>query len=305
MSKQLQQADPKQIFEDPSVKQRFDDILKENSEAFLASAIDVIKKSAQLQKADPQSILFAVVNAASINLPISDSLGFAYIVPYYDSKSKTYKAQFQIGYKGLIQLAMRTDKFKTLGAEAVFDSDTEETLQTRIKSTFIKQKPEGEIIGYVAYFTLINGFEKTLYMSIDDLQDHGLKYSQSYKYDFKEKKSNSLWSSNFDTMAKKTVLKLLISKYAPMTVKMQKAVITDQAVISSWDGSSFDYVDNKEKISLEENNKAKELERLQKWIEEADTYQKLVEANSAIFNYEDEELIEKYEARAKELKEEK
>lgn len=289
----------KELFEDAAVKQRFTEMLGNKAQGFITSVISVVNGSPMLQSADKNSLLFAAANAASMDLPINPNLGFAYIVPY-----KTHGkvlAQFQMGYKGYKQLAIRSGQFLRIECEAVYKSDTEEDVIKRVKSLFTKNKPTGEVVGYIAYFQLINGFEKALFMSIEELKAHGVKYSQSYKYDKKENKTASLWSTDFDSMAKKTVTKLLLSKDAPLSIDMQRAVYSDQSVIKSWDAEELEHIDNQKRLSLSENNEQKERERLELWIKQSKTLEDLAQANDAVYKTGDSELISKYEKKLETL----
>lgn len=275
------------LFEDASVREKFNAILKENTAGFITSVIDIVSKSEQLQKADRQSLLFAAANAASLDLPVNPNLGFAYILPFYDGKQKKYIAQFQMGYKGFIQLAMRSGEFKTIGAAPIFEGQLiSENPLTGYEFDFTKKESD-KVIGYAGYFRLVNGFEKTLYMTIEELRSHGLKYSQTYKKGF------GLWETAFDSMAQKTVLKLLLSKFAPLSIKMQRAIVTDQAKLNSWEGDS-EHIDNK-KPTLDENNKEKELDRVNNWIETATSAKELAEVNNYVYESVDQSLIDKYE----------
>lgn len=301
---QVQQDSPvKAIFERDDVQRKFQEMLGKKSTGFIVSVINAVTNDKNLAQADRNSILFAAATAAALDLPINANLGFAYIVPYKTKKKigntwqEVQLAQFQMGYKGFIQLAMRTGEFKTLGVEIVYESDDQDSVRERIDSMFTKIEPEGKPIGFLGYFKLLNGFEKTLYMSIEDLKKHGLKYSQSFKSSKKYVKENSLWSTDFESMATKTVIKLLLSKYAPLSIEMQRAVNTDQAVINDWDGSSVEYPDNK-KITLEETQETKEYERIKNWIESAESMKELEKAKEHINS---EELMDLYYEREVEL----
>ncbi len=279
---------PKEFFAKKEVQERFEGMLKENTPAFIISILDIISKSEQLQKVDLNSLMFAAANAASMNLPINPNLGLAYIIPYKG------KAQFQMGYKGFKQLGMRSGQFQAMETCKVYAEDTDAIVKTRLTS-IIKKPGTGEVIGYVSYFRLLNGFEKTCYMTNEELKKHGKKYSQSYK------KGYGLWKDDFDSMAEKTVIKQLLSHDAPLSLEMQKAVLTDQAVLKNWDGNELGYVDNRPKLPLEENNQVKEGARITKWIQESKTSKKLAEVNAGVYASGNQELIDLYEEKALEL----
>lgn len=263
----------KELLNTAEVKSKFQAMLGDNAEAFGISVLNVTNTNSTLQTADPKSILFAAGIAASLSLPIDPNLGFAYIVPYnITSKdgSKKTMAQFQMGYKGFIQLAMRSGVFKTLGCIPVYENETDEDVQRRINSIIEPDRDDEKVVGYAAYFKLTNGFEKSLYMTINQLRKHGLKYSKSFN------RSNSLWQNNFEAMASKTVLKLLISKYAPLSIDMQMAAKTDQAIVNDWDGTDVTYADNEaDDLDAEQYNNRKEEERVVKFIESASTLEQI------------------------------
>lgn len=230
-------------------KKRFEDILGKKAPGFISSIINV-SQSPSLKDCDPGSIIGAAVVAATLDLPIDQNLGFSYLVPYNDKK-KGKIAQFQMGYKGFIQLAMRSGQYKTINACEVYEGDIKSFNRFTGEIEFNELNTNRDkIVGYIAYFRLTNGFEKYLYMTIDELERHGKEYSQSYKSknDFISK--NSLWATNFESMATKTVLKRLLSKFGILSIEMQKAVLADQAEISDniiHDGdvsSNSRYVDN-------------------------------------------------------------
>ena len=223
-----------------NVKKKFNDVLDKGSGAFVTALLSLVKATPQLQQCDPKTILSAAMTAATMKLPINPNLGFAYIVPY-----KT-EASFQIGYKGIIQLAMRTGQYKTINASVVREGEIEDI--DFITGEIIRGKRiSDQVIGYIAYFKLVNGFEKTLYMTKEDMEAHATQFSQAYGADKRYGKSRSVWTTNFDAMALKTVLKQLISKYGIMSIDMQggdnmaKAIESDGAVIGE-DGTPA-YVD--------------------------------------------------------------
>jgi recombination protein RecT len=235
-------------------KKRFEDILGKKAPGFISSIIN-ISSSPTLKECEPNSIVSSAVVAATLDLPIDQNLGFAYIVPYNDKK-KGKVAQFQMGYKGFIQLAMRSGQYKTISSSEVYEGEIKKynriTGEIEFNEEFFPDE-NSKVVGYIAYFKLLNGFEKYQYMTIKELQAHGKKYSQSYKSNNQWARDNSLWNTDFQSMATKTVLKLLLSKYGILSIEMQKALETDQAVIKNdvADGaevnsSNVEYVDNPE-----------------------------------------------------------
>jgi recombination protein RecT len=204
------------------VRKRFEDVLRDNAPAFISSIIAATKSNPYLSKCDAMSVVSSAAVAASLNLPINPSLGFAHIVPYKD------KAQFQMGWKGFVQLAIRTGQYKTMNTAEVYEGELKSwnriTAEVDIDLT---AKASDKVIGYVAFFRTVNGFEKYLYMTVDEIERHARRYSQSYGRGF------GPWKDNFPAMAMKTVLKLLLSKYGLLSIEMQKALRADQAVIDA------------------------------------------------------------------------
>ena len=202
--------------ESENIKQKFNEVLDKGAPAFVTSLLSLVKSTPQLAAADPKTVISAAMTAATLKLPINPNLGFAYIVPYKDT------ATFQMGYKGYIQLAMRTGQYKTINASVVYEGQIEDV--DFVTGEIIRGKKKSDkVVGYVAYFELINGFSKMVYMSHEDMMRHALTYSQAYKYDKKNGKKSSVWTTNFEAMGLKTVLKQLISKYGIMSIDMQGA----------------------------------------------------------------------------------
>lgn len=236
----------KSLFEQVNVKKKFEDMLGARATQFITSVLQIVASNDLLKNADPMSIFNAAAVAATLDLPLNNNLGFAYIVPYNtkvkgkDGNPDTYKtvAQFQMGYKGFIQLAQRSGQFKTISASPIYEGQLiEQNPLTGFVFDFTK-KTSDKVIGYAAYFSLINGFEKTFYMTVDDVTKHATKFSQTFKKGF------GIWKDDFDSMAGKTVLKLLLSKYAPLSVEMQKAVVTDQGIIKDENATEIEYTDH-------------------------------------------------------------
>ncbi len=275
------------------VQKNIQDVLKDRTPQFIASVVSLVNANEALNNCDRKSVLSACLTAAALNLPTNPSLGMAYIIPYGNV------AQFQIGWKGLVELAVRTRRYKFINAVEVREGELgeEDPLRGTIEFNWIKDRKErsqAKIIGYVGYFELIEGFQKMLYMTVDELEAHANKYSQSYKN--KSSKTNQ-WRDDFDGMAKKTVLKLLINRFGPKSAELRTALEADQAVI---DGEKLNYIDNK-KLTPEEEADMKEKERIRKFITEAKTLANLSACNTAVYDSEDQELIDMYEARVKEL----
>ncbi len=226
----------RELLDKENVKARFNEVLRENAAGFTANLAIMVNNSSALQKCDPMSIVSAAVISASLNLPLDPNLGFAALVPYGDN------VQFQIMYKGIIQLAQRSGQYKTIGVTEIYEGELKE--ENRLTGEYVfdfSGKLSNTIIGYAAYFKLINGFEKTEYWPIDKVKLHGKKYSQTYKKGFGK------WIEDFDSMGKKTVLKNLLSKWGILSIEMQKAVKTDQGVIKGiTEDAEIEYVDNEE-----------------------------------------------------------
>jgi len=237
MTTTITKSPVRDLFSRPDVTNKFREILGKRSTQFVTSVLQIVAQSDLLAGADPMSIYNAAMTAATLDLPINQNLGFAYILPYR-TKDKGQLAQFQLGYKGFIQLAQRSGQFRTISATPIYEGQiaSENPLTGYVFDFTLPRK--GKIVGYAAYFQLINGFEKTLYMTVDELNAHGKKYSQTFK------KGYGLWDTDFDAMATKTVIKLLLSKYAPLSVEMQRAIVSDQAVINDYETEEVSYVDN-------------------------------------------------------------
>ena len=249
----------KGMLETPAFKKKFEEMLGKKAAGFISSIIAVTNSSNYLMKADPATVIGAAAQAAMLDLPINQSLGFAYIVPYKGA------AQFQLGYKGYIQLAQRSGQYADIGAKTVFEGELE--YENRLLDKFrFGERTSDKVIGYLAYFRLTNGFEKMLYMTIDEAQAHAKKYSQNYKG------GTDKWGlADFNVMAEKTVLKRLISKYGPLSIEsiqMSQALANDGGVISMNNDGDFDVNFSGETIDAETETE----ESTDKPAENHDTY---------------------------------
>lgn len=248
------------------IKTRFNDILGKKSSQFMASLVNVVAASPQLKASEPNSIMAAAFVAASFDLPIDSNLGFSAIVPFNKKTCingqwvKQSLAQFQMMYKGYIQLAIRSGEYEKMNCAEVYADELVSynpiTGECRFVDDFsaCKFRNEGKtdkIIGYYAWFRLRSGFTKELYMSKAEINNHAQKYSQSYRYDINDGKQSSRWSTDFDAMAKKTVIKLLLSKWGILSVEMQKAIEDDQKVYEV--DSTEQYSDNQPDVAEAEN----------------------------------------------------
>lgn len=233
----------KDFFAKPMVQEKLKELVGKNAPAFATSVLQIVNSNSMLVNADPQTIFSAACMAATLNLPINNNLGFAYIVPFKNNKTNTIEAQFQLGYKGYIQLAQRSGQFSRIAATPVYDGQLISENPLLGYEFDWSVKPSGDPIGYVAFFKLINGFTAELYMSKEEVMKHANKYSQTAK------KGYGVWKDQFEAMALKTVLKLLLSKQAPLSIDMQKAQMADQAVIRDVEKDEFDYIDHQESVA--------------------------------------------------------
>lgn len=231
-----------QFVANPRTQDYLTTVLAEKKSSFVNNITALVANNATLQVCKPDTLMFAALKSTALDLPLDQSLGFAYVLPYKDNKSGVTSAQFQMGYKGFVQLALRTGQFKTLNATDVREGELVDEDFVTGDLTFKKAENREAlpVIGYVAYFKLLNGFEKYLYMTSAEMKAHALRFSQTFKRGY------GLWADAemFDSMAKKTVLKLLLSKYAPLSVEMRDAIKADQAVMQKPD--EYEYVDNQE-----------------------------------------------------------
>jgi len=196
----------------PAVKEQFNNALKENSDLFVSSLIDLFVSDANLQKCDPSKVIMEAMKAATLKLPINKSLGWAYVIPYGGTP------QFQMGYKGYVQLAQRSGQLKTLNAGTVLKGELRSYDKMTGELDINGEPTSAEVIGFFAFFKTTCGFEKASYITVEEAKAHGLRFSKSYQ------KATSPWQTNFEAMGTKTVLLRLLTKYAPMSTDMLQAI---------------------------------------------------------------------------------
>jgi recombination protein RecT len=232
------------------VKQQINNIVGENAQRFTSAIISAVTVNQELQKCSNQSILSGALLGESLKLSPSPQLGQYYLVPFSD-RQKGEVAQFQLGYKGYIQLAVRSGYYRKLNVVAIkegelikFNPLTEEIDVRLIEDEDIRENTP--TIGYYAMFEYTNGFRKAIYWSKAKMEAHAKKYSAGYSRDLQRGTQYTFWSKDFDAMAYKTMLRQLISKWGIMSIDMQNAIESDMTVINE-DGSK-DYVDNAENV---------------------------------------------------------
>lgn len=208
------------FFEKDTVKVQLSNALQDNANSFIASVIDLYTSDNTLIKCHPELVAMQALKAAVLKLPIIKALGFAYIVPFKDVP------QFVIGYKGLLQLAIRTNQYRIINADVVFNGEFRSANKLTGEFDLSGQKKTDEVVGYFAYFETKEGFSKTLFMSKERVTAHAQKYSKSYA------NASSPWKTEFDAMAIKTVLRGLISHWGIMSTEMQAALNDDDRDIA-------------------------------------------------------------------------
>ena len=237
-----------QTITDVATQKYLADVLGERKSSFVNNLTALVANNAMLQECDPYTLMFAAMKATALNLPLDNSLGFAYVLPYKDNKRGITVAQFQLGYKGVKQLALRSGLFKTIpNATDVREGElvSRNRLTGECKFNFIddvEEREKKQVIGFVSYFKLLNGAESTFYMTKDEMEKHALRYSQTYRSTNPKVKAASKWTTDFNDMACKTVVKLNLSKNAPLSVEMTDALKADQSIMFERD--KYSYLDN-------------------------------------------------------------
>jgi recombination protein RecT len=230
----------KKYFDRDDVQSKFYEMLGDNSRSFITSLMQTVGSNTKLADCDPASIYQCAAMGAVLSLQINQSIGEAYIIPYGKS------AQFQLGYKGLIQLAIRSGQYTDIGAVPIYSGQLKSNNPLTGFEFDFSVDPKGAPIGYASYFRLKNGFEKTLYMTKEQITAHAQKFSKTFAF--------GPWKSDYDAMALKTILKKLITTYGPKSLEMNNAISSDQAVINDFEKSDFSYPDNEKETKADEVN---------------------------------------------------
>lgn len=219
----------------PSVKAKFEEMLGKRAPQFITSITSVVSNNSLLQKADVNSIILGAATAATLDLPLNPSLGYAALVPF-NSKDGCF-AQLQIMVKGWTELFLRSGQCKNIICETVYEGQLVKKNRFTGEYMFDEDaKKSDKIIGFMAYLKLSNGFEKYEYMTVDEIKAHAARYSQTYK------SGRGVWKDNWEEMAKKTVLKKLLTRWAPKSIEMQNGAIFDQGVVKG----TLDNINNAE-----------------------------------------------------------
>ena len=242
----------------PSVRQKFEEMLGKRSSQFMTSITSVVSNNALLQKADVNSIIMGSAVAASMDLPLNANLGYAALVPF-NSKDGCF-AQLQVMVKGWTELFLRSGQCQSIICETVYEGQLVKKNKFTGEYIFNEDtKISDKIIGFMAYFRLTNGFEKYEYMTIEEIKAHAQKFSQTYR------RGTGIWKEHFEEMAKKTVLKRLITKWAPKSIEMQRMAMFDQSVvngdINDIDNAQAVYADN-QKDERHEHGEVTEFEEV-------------------------------------------
>lgn len=230
-----------------AVKQKVNEIIGgKDGQRFMTTIISAVSTNPNLAKCEHSTILSAALQGEALKLSPSNQLGHYYLVPYDDNKNHRMVAQFQMGYKGYIQLAMRSGQYRDLDVmdirEGEYKGKDKYTGKPVIE--FIEDDGTREdmpIVGYFVYFELLNGFRKSLYWSRAKMEKHAMQYSKGYASDVKKGNQYTFWSKDFNGMAYKTMLRQLLSKWGVMSIEMQNAIDSDMAVIND---NGYEYVDN-------------------------------------------------------------
>lgn len=255
----------KNMLNAPSVMEQFNNALAKSAPTFVASVIDLYNGDTNLQQCEPKMVVMEALKAAVLKLPINKALGYAFIIPFNNSVKddkgnwiKKMVPTFQMGYKGYIQLAMRTGQYRTINADVVYEGELRKVNKLTGEIAFDGEKKSDKVIGYFCYFELLNGFSKTLYMTVEQMAEHAKRYSKGLK---KETTVESLlnlsnlpvatdsktvgWMGNFHGMAVKTVIRNLLSKYGYLSIEMQQAIEND---------TEGDTADNRDNLVHENGN---------------------------------------------------
>lgn len=246
-----------------TISEYLNDVIGDKKDKFITNLVSVTNQNKDLQKCNNATLMSGALAATTLNLNLNSAFGYAYLVPFKNNKLSrekghdVYEAQFQIGYKGFIQLALRTGEYQKINAIPIYKSQFQSwnVLTEEIKLNSLDDFSNDEVVGYVAYFKLTNGFEKTIYWSLNKMEKHADTYSKAFNLkvskDIKAGKIaqkdmwrySSFWYKDFDGMALKTMLRQMLSKWGILSEELQRGLEEDQSVIK---GDNKVYIDNEE-----------------------------------------------------------
>ena len=216
----------KALIKSEAVQKSFNDVLKDKATSFTTNVLSLVNNDSYLAQSEPMSIITGAMTAATLDLPLDKNLGYAYLVPFKDYKNgNVQKAQFILGYKGYIQLAQRSGRYKALNVTPVYEGELVSWNRLTEEIDFDPEKRVSDVvIGYCGHFELLNGFKKTVYWTKQEVEYHRMKHNKA-----RDKKTLSgVWASDYDSMACKTVLRNLLSKWGILSIEMQTAEIRDE-----------------------------------------------------------------------------
>jgi recombination protein RecT len=245
----------KEYFDTPEVKASFEAVLGKRALGYIVGILQIIWKDEQLKLADLQSLFNASIRAAMLGLSLDNSLQHAHILPWTDKNTGKVYAQFQVGWRGLVELCQRTDKYETINVNDVREGEYEGKDMLTGEYSWkwnqdVTARNASRLIGFVSYFKLLSGFKKTVYWTVEELNEHAAKYSESFN------RKDGSWFIDFPSMAKKTVLKDNLSKWGPKSTELATALEIDQAIITGTEGK-IEYLDNPTNGDTKELNNRK------------------------------------------------
>ncbi|MGF3113711.1 recombinase RecT [Facklamia sp. P9177] len=219
----------KGLLNSPAIQNKFKQVLKDKSAGFTSSLLTLVSNDSYLADSQPMSIITGAMQAAQLDLPLEKQFGFAYLVPFNTKENGTWvkKAQFVLGYRGYIQLAQRSGQYKAINVGSIYEGQlvSWNPLTEELDIDF-DAKVSDTVIGYFGYFKLLNGFEKTVFWTKEQIEKHRIENNKAKN----KTQLSGVWASNYDAMAQKTVLRSLLSKWGILSIEMQKAVIADETI---------------------------------------------------------------------------
>lgn len=216
---ELSNVPMKTLVKQESIRKMFESTLQSKAPQFMTSLVSVVNGNKSLQKVDQMSVINSAMIAASLDLPINQNLGYMWLVPYKGVATP------QIGYKGYIQLAMRTGQYKKLNAVSAYEGEITAWNELTEDIDYDPSKRTGDkVIGYIGYFRLLNGFTKTVYWTKEKIDEHRQRFSKMSS----GKQPTGVWKTDFDAMALKTVLRNMLNKWGPMSTEMATAISQDE-----------------------------------------------------------------------------